>query len=175
MKSKLRNLFAIVTLVLSGYANANSIINLNSTVYGSYTNSVDESSASASPLLVGRGSDYFITGNILFTDNSGVIRNVLRTQDDYFYWSWNSFQNSLIGTLAAASAMNRVELLNGGVLTSYMGDINAMNGNQGFCCSTAVQNLSVATARSANVPEPGTLLLTGLGLLGFVARKARRT
>lgn len=171
MISKIRNTLVMATLLFSGYASANSIINLNSTVYGAFNNSIDESLASTSAVFLGRGSDYFITGNIVFTDTSGIIRNVLATNNDNFYWSWNNQQNSLIGTMANASFMNRVELLNNGVLTSYMGDINAMNGNRGFCCSAGVQKLEIATGSGNNVPEPATVLLTGLGLLAIAARR----
>lgn len=181
MKSMLRStLLAASFLFLSNYANASLIttINLNSSIYGVFESSIDESVDRTTPYFLGQAAGYFFTGNIVFTNSTGLIENVLSTNgDDNYSWSWNSTQNSLIGTQAVASAMNRVNLLNNGVLTSYMADINAMNGNQSFCCNTSTAKLDIATAGSAAaaIPEPEsyTLVLAGLGLMGFMVRRRK--
>lgn len=178
MKTTLRTILATAALLASGFSSAGVIttIDLSSTFYGTFNKTIDESVNSTSAYLIGQASGYYFTGNIVFTNNAGMIENVLSTNgNDYYYWSWNSKQNSLIGTKAMGSATTRVELLNNNVLTSYMADINALNGNQSFCCTAASAVLKIATAQSATVaavPEPTSysLWLAGLGMMAFTLR-----
>jgi hypothetical protein len=174
MFSNMRLAFIIASLFISSYAHANIIttINLNSEIYGAFNNTIDETTApSTSPFFVGKASSYGITGNIVFTDTSGIIHNVLSTSNDDYYWSWTASQNSLIGTVAAASFFTKVELLNNGLLTSYLADIGAMEffGNTDvFCCNNSgVLNIATGNSSAVAVPEPVSIALLTSGFIGF--------
>lgn len=87
--------------------------------------------------------------------------------------AWTSIGNySNVGT-AAPKAVNA-----GGVSSSYwlIGAYNPLAGGGSLSAGNDyIKMMSVTTTPGNQVPEPGTLALLGLGLLGVLARQKRQT